>query len=131
MSEQSNQSEVARLRAQIEAEHQACLLALHGLSSGNARHAFISKRMSNMDASYKGLEKILGEEQATDMLCEIFDAPPKRLPTDEHTSTHPGDSNMAVPHYHDQDQRVAMYQAYQGGLLSDEEMAQIVQRFAK
>lgn len=127
MSEQSNQSEVARLRAQIEAEHQACLLALSGLSSGTAQHAFISKRMHNMDAGYKGLEKIIGEEQAIDILCEVFDTTPNRLLTDSHL----GDSNTLLAPHREQDQHAAVYQAYQSGLLSDEEMERIVQRFAK
>jgi hypothetical protein len=131
MSEEYKQSEVARFRAQIETEHQACMLALYGLSSGNAQHAFISKRMRNMDASYKGLEKIIGEEQATDILCEVFNTTPNRLLTDERTSPRPGDLDTPLPHYQGQEQHAAVYQAHQGGLLSDEEMARIVQDHTK
>jgi hypothetical protein len=131
MSEQHNQSEVARFRAQIETEHQACMLALYGLSSGNAQHAFISKRMRNMDVSYKALEKIIGEEKATDILCEVFDTTPNRLLTDERTSLHPGDSDATLPRYKNQARHNDIYQAYQSGLLSDEEMARIVQSHTK
>ena len=72
MNEQ-NQSIVARLRTQIEQEHQASVCALTGLSSGSIQHAFITRRMGHIDVAYKGLAQVIGEEQATEVLCEVFD----------------------------------------------------------
>ncbi len=82
MSEQHNQSEVARLRVQIEQEHQSCVWARDGLATGTAQHAFISRRLRHMDLSYKGLAQLIGEDQATDFLCDVFDKTPNRLKTD-------------------------------------------------
>lgn len=72
MNEQ-NQSIVARLRTQIEQEYQASVWALTGLSSGSLQHAFITRRMQHMDIACRGLAQIIGEEQATEVLCEVFD----------------------------------------------------------
>jgi hypothetical protein len=73
-----DQSEIARFRAQIEVEHAAMVWALNGLSEGSARHAFIDRRMRHMDISYQGLSKIVGEEQATATLCEVWEKTPKQ-----------------------------------------------------
>lgn len=72
MNEQ-NQSIVARLRVQIEQEHQASVWALTGLSSGSTQHAFITRRMKHLDLAYEGLAQIIGEERAIEVLCEVFD----------------------------------------------------------
>lgn len=72
MNEQ-NQSIVASLRAQIELEYQASMWALTGLSSGSLQHAFITRRMHHMDIAYQELAQIIGEERATEVLCEVFD----------------------------------------------------------
>ncbi len=73
MSEQSRNSEVARLRAQIEREHAAGMWALSGLAEGTARHNFIQRRLEHMSVAHQGLINLLGEEQATTIVCEIFD----------------------------------------------------------
>ena len=78
MNEQ-NQSIVARLRTQIEQEHQASVWALTGLSSGSTQHAFITRRMGHIDLAYKGLAQIVGEKQATEVLCEVFDGKPEEV----------------------------------------------------
>jgi hypothetical protein len=67
------ESEIARLRAQLEREHDASVWALTGLASGTAQHAFITARFRRMDAYHKQLSELVGEEQATDVLCEVFD----------------------------------------------------------
>ena len=79
-------SEVARLRAQIEQESQAAWWALHGLNSGTAQHAFINRRFSHMDQSFKRLRQIIGEEQATTILCEVFD---KKLEDEDGEKSNP------------------------------------------
>lgn len=71
-------SDIARLRVQIEQEHAACVWALTGLSSGNVQHAFITRRMGHMDIAYRGLSQIIGEEQATEVLCETFERTPQK-----------------------------------------------------
>jgi hypothetical protein len=78
-------SEVARLRERLEAEHRACMWALQGLSSGSAQHRFITARFRRMDVCCARLGELVGEEEATTTLCEIFDGiyTPQ---TDEHRS---------------------------------------------
>ncbi len=70
-----SESEIARLRKQMELEHEASVWALSGLRSGTAQHAFISARMRRMDTCYQHLSELVGEERATDALCELFDGP--------------------------------------------------------
>ena len=72
-----SKSEIADLRAQLEREHEASVWALTGLASGTALHAFITARFRNMDVYHKRLSELVGEEQATDVLCEIFDRKPQ------------------------------------------------------
>ena len=66
-------SEIARLRAQIEQEYEASMWALRGLASGNAQHRFISARLKRMGDYHQRLGELIGEDQATDVLCEVFD----------------------------------------------------------
>lgn len=68
-------SEVARLRARIEREHAASVWALSGLAAGNARHDFINARLERMERSHERLSELIGEEQATAILCEVFERP--------------------------------------------------------
>ena len=72
------QSEIAQFRAQIEVEHQAMVWAMTGLNEGSARHDFITRRMRHMDIAYKGLSKLVGEEEATGIVCEIWEKTPKQ-----------------------------------------------------
>jgi hypothetical protein len=75
----SNGSEIARLRQQIEIQLVAMRRGLSGLSAGSTRHAFINARMERIGAYQNGLADQLGENTA-DMLVynlynEIMDAP--------------------------------------------------------
>lgn len=65
-------SEVARLRQRIAEECQASWWALHGLAAGVAQHEFIIARFNNMEGYHASLVQLVGEEQATEMLCEIY-----------------------------------------------------------
>jgi len=65
-------SEIAQLRQRIEFEYQAGKWALHGLAAGMAQHQFITARFRQMEQCHKRLTKLVGEEQATDYLCEVF-----------------------------------------------------------
>ena len=75
----SNQSEIAQLRQQIEAQLVAMRRGLSGLSSGTARHTFITARMERIGAYQDSLANQLGEN-AADMLVyglynDVMDAP--------------------------------------------------------
>lgn len=67
-----NGSEIAQLRQRLEFEYQAGRWALHGLASGLAQHRFITARFQRMEQCHKRLTELVGEEQATDFLCEVF-----------------------------------------------------------
>lgn len=75
----SNQSEIARLRQQIEIQLIAMRRGLSGLSSGSARHAFITARMERIGACQDGLTSQLGESAANMLVYglynEVMDAP--------------------------------------------------------
>jgi hypothetical protein len=55
---QQNQSEVARIRAAIDAEYQASHLALHGLAQGVAQHEMITKRMERIQGHVEALSRV-------------------------------------------------------------------------
>ncbi len=67
------QSEVAKLRQKIALECQASWSALHALNAGTAQHTFIAARFQNMGAHHQRLAELVGEEQATEHLCEVWD----------------------------------------------------------
>lgn len=93
-----SESEIARLRKQMELTHEASMWALSGLQSGTAQHAFITARMRRMDTSYHRLRELIGEEQATDVLCEVFDGKKqeKEDGLQEEGFTHPSRSEAEV-----------------------------------
>ena len=68
-----HEDEITRLRHQLTREYEAGRWALSGLASGVAQHRFISARFKNMEVCYQRLAQLTGEEQATDVLCAIFD----------------------------------------------------------
>lgn len=69
----SSQSEIAALREKIALECQASWRALHDLNSGTALHAFISARLQKMGKHHQQLVELVGEDEATEHLCEIWD----------------------------------------------------------
>jgi hypothetical protein len=69
-----NQSEVARLRAQIEREYAAACAGLHGLSAGSARHDFIQRRMANAQEYGEQLIEQIGKEAALPLIVEAMEA---------------------------------------------------------
>jgi hypothetical protein len=75
----SNSSEVARLRQQIEVQLVAMRQGLSGLSSGSARHAFINAHMERIGVCQESLSDQLGENAATLLVYglynEVMDAP--------------------------------------------------------
>lgn len=71
MGSNENQSEVARLRQQIEAEYAAAQRGLTGVAV-TAKHAFISKRMENIGACQQQLAELVGEQEATGFVYQVF-----------------------------------------------------------
>jgi hypothetical protein len=69
------QSEVARLKAQIEAEAQAGRRALYGEALGTAQHQFITRRMERMGVLHEELGKLLPPEDAVRALIEAMEKP--------------------------------------------------------
>ncbi|MDQ2902327.1 MAG: hypothetical protein M3Y81_02080 [Chloroflexota bacterium] len=67
-------STVAQLRKQIEAEYSAAQRGLEGLAV-TARHQFITARMENMDRYHRQLIELVGEEQAIQMVAQVFGTP--------------------------------------------------------
>jgi hypothetical protein len=69
-----NPSEVARLRAQIDAEYAAAWTGLYGLSAGSARHDFIQKRMERVAEIGDQLIERIGKEAAMPLILEAMEA---------------------------------------------------------
>ena len=65
-------SEVARLRQRIAEECEASWQALYGLASGVAQHEVIMSKFRNMEKHCLRLTELVGEEQATEILCEEY-----------------------------------------------------------
>lgn len=74
-----NQSEIAQLRQQIESQLVAMRRGLAGLSSGTARHAFITARMERIGTYQDDLASQLGENAASMLVYglynDVMDAP--------------------------------------------------------
>jgi len=70
---QYNQSEVARLKAQIEAEVQAAQWALYGVALGAAQHQFITRRMERMGILHEELTELVGEEEGVRLLVQVME----------------------------------------------------------
>jgi hypothetical protein len=65
------QSEVARLKAQIAAEQESAQRAMNSSAYGTCQHKFITSRMERMGALHDQLEVLLGDE-ADRMLVEAM-----------------------------------------------------------
>ncbi len=63
-------SEIARLRQELEASTHAAWLGLHGLAEVG-KHITITRRMENMTASIQALADVVGDEQAIQVWIEI------------------------------------------------------------
>lgn len=76
-----SKSEVARLRTQIELELEAVNRGMNGLAIGRARHDFIQTRMQRIGAYQHTLACEIGEEAATQVVCQLYcDVIEKNLP---------------------------------------------------
>lgn len=69
----TNQSEVAILLSQIDAEAYSAFTALYGLSSGSTRHAVISARMEHIQSVSQHLIDTIGQEAALPLIVAAMD----------------------------------------------------------
>jgi hypothetical protein len=58
----NSNSNVARLKRQIDAEAEAAQLALYGPAQGISKHQFITARMERMGMLHEQLRNIIGDE---------------------------------------------------------------------
>ena len=74
-----NQSEIARLREQIEREYEQACWAQTGLTVGSAKHLFISRRMEHIGVCQETLATLIGEQASMQFVSEVFasDPPPQ------------------------------------------------------
>jgi hypothetical protein len=70
---QHNQSEVARLKAEIELQSAAAHRAVYGLAEGTSQHSFITKKMERIGKLHDDLMGIIGERKATRFLVKTID----------------------------------------------------------
>ncbi len=68
-----NQSEVAQIKQQIEAEQESARRALHSPAYGTAQHRFITARMERMGILHNRLKDLVGDEEAAKMLSETME----------------------------------------------------------
>lgn len=66
-------SELAQLRAQIEAEYAAGHLALYGVAQGVSQHQIITARMERTGAYASQLIKQVGMREAIPLICQMME----------------------------------------------------------
>lgn len=72
VSTDEGRSEVARLRAQLAAEYEAAQRGLMGYAV-TARHDFIQARMERMGKCHEELVKLLGPQEAIELVAETLE----------------------------------------------------------
>lgn len=68
-------SEVARLLAQISAEYEAAQRGMGGFACGSSKHEFITARMEHMGRLHRQLQSIVGESaiaMIADTLSKVY-----------------------------------------------------------
>lgn len=68
-------SEVARLLAQISAEYEAAQRGMGGFAYGSSKHEFITARMEHMGRLHRQLQSIVGESaiaMIADTLSKVY-----------------------------------------------------------
>lgn len=70
-----NQSDVARLMAEITAHYESAQWALSGHTVGVSQHAFITRRMEHIGILHEELEKHLTPEEAAKAMIEAMEKP--------------------------------------------------------
>ncbi len=67
-----SESEVVRLRRQIELELEAMQRGMNGFALGSSRHKFIHKRMDRVGAWQDKLMAEVGEDEADEIVYGIY-----------------------------------------------------------
>jgi hypothetical protein len=67
-----HESEIVRLREQVELEYESMMLGLHGFAEGSAIHEFISAKMARVEGYHDELAREIGEDLATQMICDLY-----------------------------------------------------------
>ena len=66
------QSEVTRLRQQIELELESMQRGLNGIANGTARHVFIHQKMTRVGVCQSQLANCIGQEKAALVVCQLY-----------------------------------------------------------
>ena len=72
--EDTCKSEIACLLEQIKQQQEAAERGLSGLAQGTARHKFISAKMERIGQIHEELQRLVGPEQATELVTETLQA---------------------------------------------------------
>jgi hypothetical protein len=71
MSQERNQSDVARLLAEIDLQYQAAQLALSGQAVGVSQHQFITARLERIEDARQELVNLVGDpDEASRLVIE-------------------------------------------------------------
>jgi len=73
MSHNDNKSEIARIKAQIEAEQKSAWRAMNSSAYGTAVHQFITARLERMAMLHEHLKDLVGAQEAAKALKEALD----------------------------------------------------------
>jgi hypothetical protein len=65
-------SEIAQIKQRIADEYLAAKNGLTGLAIGTSKHQFITQKMENMGRYQAELEIVVGQEQAAQIMNEVF-----------------------------------------------------------
>jgi hypothetical protein len=78
-------SEVARLLAQINREYEAARQGLSGLAQGSGQHRFITKRMEQIAELHSQLRNIVGDEAMALITSQLEEPTEEEKTTDRKT----------------------------------------------
>ena len=78
-------SEVARLLAQINREYEAAQRGLSGLAQGVGQHRFITKRMEQIAELHAQLRDLVGDEAMALITSQLDDSTEEEKKTDQKT----------------------------------------------
>jgi hypothetical protein len=67
-----NQEDILHLRRKIAEEYEAIKGDITDQLPGDAKHALLDNRMQRIDIYYTQLASYLGEQQANQIICEIY-----------------------------------------------------------
>lgn len=79
-------SEVARLLAQINSEYEAARQGLAGLAQGIGQHRFITKRMEQIAELHAQLRNLVGDEAMSLITSQLDDSTEEEKKTEQKTS---------------------------------------------